>query len=235
MNQDSNSLSREPYIETFDNGPGGWVANNTEPLPVWDSVAYCYGPWYLDANHAPPGGGYLHLLMHLHTKKEHCGSPLEQDNRFIRQRQSRDLTNARLSVRLRGQMDAQGAQLVLLAQTEGPNNTWPRRNFVLTGQPFEITPDWSDQTVTLVPDPAQWPCLGARHDLTKYGCCDIAEALADVSVDLIFVLFPLKIEPITPVADPHKQWAGKDYQVYQKSLPKGLVMFDTVRIDYPQL
>ena len=35
------------YIETFDKGPGGWIANRRDPLPVFDGVAYLHGPWYL--------------------------------------------------------------------------------------------------------------------------------------------------------------------------------------------
>jgi len=33
------------YIETFDNGPGGWYADRYYALPVWDDVAHCYSPW----------------------------------------------------------------------------------------------------------------------------------------------------------------------------------------------
>lgn len=243
---------REPYIETFDSGAGGWVADLCSPLPVWGGVAYCFGPWSVDANHAPPGAGYLHLLMYLHTKAEHL-SPEERErgqNAFVAQGKSTDLTNARLTVRLRGVMelagplcnytrpdpskDLKGAQLLLLVQAETNKTPRIRPNFVLTGQPFEITKDWSEQTVHLMPDPAQWTCLGARHDMTyQYGYADIAEVLADVSVDIIFVLFPLTIVPIGEVKDLHRQWANRDYKVDPQFLPKGLVMFDTVRIDYP--
>ena len=59
--------NRDLYVETFDHGPGGWVANRRDPLPVWDGVAYCFGPWFLDPNHAPPGAGYLHMLMFITT------------------------------------------------------------------------------------------------------------------------------------------------------------------------
>jgi hypothetical protein len=55
------------YQETFDSDAGGWVADLSSRLPVWDGVAYCHGPWSIDANHAPPGAGYLHLLMYLRT------------------------------------------------------------------------------------------------------------------------------------------------------------------------
>lgn len=76
-------------------------------------------------------------------------------------------------------------------------------------------------------------CLGARHDLTDvYGYGDIAEVLRDVNVDIIFVLFPLNIVPIEKVENIHRQWAAKDYKVDMEFLPKGLVMFDTVQIEY---
>jgi hypothetical protein len=172
-------------------------------------------------------------------------------NRFVENGYSTDLRHAKLTVRLRGTMDFAGPlcnnhtpvpqpdlggarlQLLVQAQVEGPPRT--TANFVLTGQPFRITPDWSEQTVKLVPDPEQWTCLGARHDLTDvYGYGDIAEVLRDVNVDIIFVLFPLTIVPIGKVKDIHSQWAAKDYKVDMQYLPKGLVMFDAVRIEYPE-
>jgi hypothetical protein len=239
----------ETYIETFDEGAGGWVADLRSPLPVWDGVAYCGSPWSVDANHAPPGAGYLHLLMYLLTHERRLGSGAT--NRFVEGGYSRGLTNAELTVRLRGSMDLSGplcnyhkpipspdlggAQLLLLVQShvDGPPKTTP--NFILTGQPFEITPEWSEQTVKLVPDPDQWTCLGSRHDMVhQYGYGDIAEVLSDVNVDIIFILFPLKIVPIGEVEDINHQWANKDYKVDMEFLPKGLVMFDTVKITYPE-
>ena len=91
--------------------------------------------------------------------------------------------------------------------------------------------------MTLHPDPAQWSCLGARHDMQKeYGCDGIGHVLADVNVDLIFVLFPLIPVPAcggVRQADVHRLRAVKDYPVLAEVLPKGLIMFDTVRIEYP--
>lgn len=240
------------YTETFDDGPGGWVADLRSPLPVWDGVAYCYSPWSVDANHAPPGAGYLHLLMYLltHTKSlSYLDAKQHGVNRFVENGYSTDLTNAKVTVRLRGTMDIAGplcndhtpapqpglggVQLLLLVQSKvngPPGTTAP---FILTGQPFNITPDWSVQTVQLVPDSKQWTCLGARHDLTGvYVYGDIAEALQDVNVDIIFILFPLTIVPIGEVKNIHRQWAAKDYKVDMQYLPKGLVMFDTVQIEY---
>ena len=56
------------YNEEFTDGPGGWIADVRSPLPIWDGVAHCYSPWTVDANHAPPGAGYLHLLMFIYSR-----------------------------------------------------------------------------------------------------------------------------------------------------------------------
>ncbi|MFA6110821.1 MAG: hypothetical protein WDA75_18835 [Candidatus Latescibacterota bacterium] len=191
----------------------------------------------------------MYLLTHSKALG-HVDAKLHGVNRFVEDGYSRNLTNARLTARLRGTMDLAGplcnghipvpqpdlggVRLLLLAQArvDGPPRT--TANFILSAQPFEITPDWSVQTVRLVPDPTQWTCLGARHDMTdEYGYGDIAEVLQDVNVDLIFVLFPLKVVPIGEVRDIHRQWAAKDYKVDLQYLPKGLVMFDTIQIEYP--
>ncbi|HWQ56605.1 MAG TPA: hypothetical protein VN442_23155 [Bryobacteraceae bacterium] len=229
----------EVYLENFDKGSGGWVANRYHPLPIFDGVAYCHGPWYLDSHHAPPGAGYLNMLMYLYTKganlpPDHIG---RKGNAFLDRKMSTNLLNAKLTARLRGKMDMQGAQMVLLVQGSTHGTT---ANFVLTGQPFRVTEEWSEQTIRLTPDPAQWTCLGARESMKqRYGCAPIEAVLADVNVDIMFVLFPLKVVPVGDVKEPHKLRAGQDYpdepsyEVQQKYLPKGLVMFDWVRIDYP--
>ena len=236
------------YTETFDDGPGGWVADLCSPQSVWDGVAYCFSPWSVDANHAPPGAGYLHVLMYLHTHAA-AVTELDRTNRFVEGGFSTNLTNARVTARLRGTLDIAGplcndqtprterdvgdVQLCfhVQARVEGPPKT--TANFVLTGQPFEITEEWSEQTVQLSPDPKQWTSLGARHDLTDvYGDGDIAEVLADVNHDIIFLLFPLHVVPIGEVDDIHRSWAARDYKVDMAYLPKGLIMFATVQSEY---
>jgi len=240
--QKSAAQSREPYAENFDNGAGGWLANRYDPLPIIDGAACCYSPWYLDAHHAPPGAGYLHMLMYLYTSDKNVGADRQahlQGNRFIEQNKSPDLTNARLSVRLRGDIDLQGAQLLLLIQGKTAKTA---ANFVLSGQPLHVGRDWSQQTLILSPDPKQWTCMGGRWDETSiYGCDDIATVLRDVNWDIMFVLFPLKIVPAHPelVKDINRLKPGQDYpgypsyEVEQKFLPRGVIMFDSVRIDYP--
>lgn len=229
---------RSTYTETFDDGPGGWVANRYHPLTIFDGAAQLYGPWYLDSHHAPPGAGYLHMLMYLHTNSKQANEKIGGPNRFTRGNYSRDLRNATFTLRLRGDIDLQGSSMVLLAQSRTAATT---ANFVLTGQPFKITPSWTEQTVTLSPDPKQWTCLGARESKKhQYGCDGIDTVLKDVNVDLILVLFPLNVVPVKPVAEPHKLRAGQDYpeepsyEVWQKFLPKGLIQVDMVSIRYPQ-
>ncbi len=230
--------SRErTYLETFDDGPGGWYADRRYALPTWDGVAYCHGPWFLDANHAPPGAGYLHMVMWLYTHHRWLAPGLGRtlpytDNRFVEEAHSTDFTNARLTVRLRGRVDLKGAQLLLLVHSEnGGRNV----NLVLHTQPFRITREWSEQSVTLVPEPDQWTCLGGRHDmLDTRVCADVDEVLADVNANIMFVLFPLEIVPLCgDVEHPHKLRAGVDYPVDPDHLPQGLLMFDTVRIEFP--
>lgn len=231
---------RSPYLETFVHGPGGWYADRYYPLQVWDGVAYCYSPWWVDANHAPPGAGYLHMVMWLYTDKKWYQIDDEYTRRlpykyspFAEQGKSKNLTNAKLTVRLRGEVDLKSAQLLFLVQGKTDKTT---ANYVLTGQPFKITRDWTEQTSTLTPDPQQWTCLGSRWDMTdEYGCDDVSKVLTDVNIDIIFVLLPIKVVPVCGgVKDIHRLRAAKDYPVDPQHLPKGVIMFDMIRIDYPQ-
>ena len=107
-------------------------------------------------------------------------------------------------------------------------------NFVLSSQYFAVTRDWSEQTITLAPDPAQWLCLGARHDLTDvYGWGEIESVLRDVNIDIILLLHPLRIVPLTPQPDgPHSQRAELDYEVDRRHLPLGEIRVSEVHIDF---
>ncbi|MSP13060.1 MAG: hypothetical protein EXR62_08885 [Chloroflexi bacterium] len=229
-------MDRTPYVETFDNGPGGWCAWGTGTIvpELKDGVFITRGPWRVDPNHAPPGGGYLHLLAYIHTSEARVSEEETAKvgpNRFIEEGKDRNLTNARITVRMRGEVDAKGAELVLLAQADVPGT---RTNWVMTGQTFKITPEWSDQTITLVPDPSQWLCLGTRHDLTHvYGYGDIIEVLKNVDVDLILVFHPLKIVSLKEGVDVDLMRTHRDYEPDYQYLPSGYVMFDTITIEYP--
>lgn len=235
------NASRTPYVHRFADGHGGWISDRISPVRIWDGIAHCYSPWFLDANHAPPGGGYLHLLLWIYTDQRWYQPGMPSAARipyrcssFADQGKSRDLRDATLTIRLRGEVDLTGTQLLLLAQSQTARTM---ANLVLIGRPIAITEEWNEQTLVLANDPAQWKCIGSRESLRhQYGCDETDVVLSDVNVDLIFVLFPIEVVAACPNAvDLHRLVAGVDYPVEPRCLPKGLVQFESIRIDYPSL
>lgn len=227
------------YRETFDDGPGGWfgfVSNavGPKPLEVRDSCAISRSPWWIDYNHAPPGLGYMHLLYMLLTR----GAPGEHQrevagpNRFIAGHFGTDFTDARVTLRLKGELEAHGARLSLLVQGfhDGVCTGW-----LLTGQSIDVTSDWSERTVVCTPDESQWSCLGSRHDrVDYYGRTPLSQVLEDVNADILLVLHPLDVVPMGPLdGDPHRLRPERDYPVWRSRLPEGYVMLDEVRIEFP--
>lgn len=227
------------YVETFQNGPGGWFAwqdnaRGPKPLELGENCVISRSPWWIDYNHAPPGAGYMHLLFMLLTS----GAPGEYqrevsgENRFVGGGFSTDFTNAQLTLRMKGELLARDTKLYLLCQGvhEGVCTGW-----LLTGQPLEVTADWTEQTITAVPDDSQWTCMGSRHDRgDSYGRVELKTVLADVNTDILLVLFPLDIEPMGPLSgDRHLLRPEKDYPVWRSRLPEGYVMLDEVRLTYP--
>ena len=228
------------YIETFDNGPGGWygwISNAAGPahLEIKDSYAVSRSPWWIDYNHAPPGAGYMHLLYMLNTvarASEHQRET-EGTNHFALGGYPTDFTNAQVTLRLKGEIEWKNTQLLLLCQgaVDGLTSGW-----LLTEQPIDVTSDWSEQTITCVPDPDQWTCLGVRHDRTDfYGELPLSTILSNVNVDILLVLYPLNIEPMGAIdANRHILRPEKDYPVWRARLPEGYVLLDEVRISFQQ-
>jgi hypothetical protein len=231
-------MSMHTYRETFDDGPGGWLgwesnAAGAKRLEVGAGFVGSRSPWWIDYNHAPPGAGYMHLLFALNTTGVSTEHTLELAgrNRLIEGGYGTNFTNAKLSLRMKGQVHARGAKMILLCQGshDGICAGWS-----LTGQPFEITQDWSTQTITAAPDESLWTAMGTRHDRTEsYGRAPLQTALADVNANIILVLFPLTIEPMGPIdGDRHMLRPEKDYPVWRSSLPEGYVMLDEVSIEF---
>jgi hypothetical protein len=227
------------YLETFDSDPGGWVrvVDNVQPvaaLPVRDGAVLSYGPWWVDYNHAPPGAGYLQLLMCLPTTGplgEHLrevGGP----NRFVLGDFPLDFTGARFTIRLRGELEPSGAHVCLLLQG---TNAGKVSGWVLTAQPLLVTPNYTEQTLVLAADDADWRCLGARHDRgDMYGTLPLAQVLANVNINVYLVLFPVSPRPMGLLdGDPHRLRAGRDYPIWPSSIAQGYVAIDTVRIEFP--
>jgi hypothetical protein len=228
---------KQTYIETFDHGPRGWIGWGREggfAVEVKDGLAISRGPWWIDCNHCYPGAGFLHLLFALHMRHtEKTKAPLEKiagKNPFVDGEYPTDFRNARITVKVKGQADLKGSQMLLLAQAK-VGQFWV--NQVLATQPIRIAPEWSTQTIQLVPDQAQWINLGSRHDRVDfYGKGPIADLLADLNGDIIFVLFPLDVAPLEPGVDPYKGWADQAYTADRSRLPTGYVMLDEVKIEF---
>jgi len=213
----------------------GWISNAVGPKPLEHrpGVVTSRSPWWIDYNHAPPGAGYLHMLLSSGTRgpvAEHYAE-VGGYSKLIAEAFPTDYTHARITLRLRGELERRGAELVLVVQAtvDRMTSTW-----VLTGQPFEVTPEWRECSITAVPDPRQWTCMGGRHDRTDYyGFVDLETILSDVNSGIMFVLFPLTISAMGAIdGDPHVLRPGKDYPVWQSLLPEGYVDLDTVRIDF---
>src|SRR6516162_7191043 len=117
-------MPKRTYIESFDTGPGGWCSwtSNIEgpkALDVRHGVAISRSPWWIDYNHAPPGAGYLHMLYCLMTKGPGFGEIYTEragENRFVDEEFPTDFTNARITLRIKGELEPRGAQLVFLVQ-----------------------------------------------------------------------------------------------------------------------
>lgn len=226
------------YHETFDRGPAGWFgwtsnALGPKPLELGDSCVISRSPWWIDYNHAPPGAGYLHLLFLMLTRGPFAEHQRETagENRFAAEGFPTNFTNARLSLRLRGELIDRGAKMCLLVQSaqDGVCSGW-----MLTGRPLEVTADWSDQSITCTPDESLWTSLGGRHDRQDYYReLPLSRVLTDVNTNILLVLFPLEIEPMGPIAaDRHRLRPEKDYPVWRSRLPEGYVMLDEVRIEF---
>ena len=133
---------------------------------------------------------------------------------------------------MRGELETRGAQPTLLIQGSADSLI---SGWLLTGQTFHVGQEWSEQTVTLTPDPAQWTCLMSRHDRADYyGYHPLQTILANVNVNIMLVMFPLNVVPMGPIpGDPHILRPGKDYPVWQSKLPEGYILLDEVRIEFP--
>jgi len=233
-------MATRTYLESFEENNGGWwgwISNAAGPKPLEriDSNVTTRSPWWIDYNHAPPGAGYIHMLMCLNTRGaqgevfREVGGP----NRFISGGFPTDFRDALFSLRLRGELLDRGAKMVVLIQGNvgGIVSGW-----MLTSQPFEITEGWSEQTVKLDARESSWTALGSRHDRTDmYGIKPLELVLAEVNVNIMLVMFPLKIIPMGAIAaDPHILRPEKDYPVWRHKLPEGYITIDEIRIAFPQ-
>ena len=177
----------------------------------------------------------MHLLFAVNTRgaaSEHHRE-VAGVNHYIAGGFGTNLVNAKLTLRLQGELLKQKTQMYLLCQGYhgGICTGW-----ILTGQPITVTPEWSEQTVQCVPRESDWTCLGSRHDRTDfYGSAPLSTVLSDANANILLVLYPLEIVPMGPLAgDPHRLRPERDYPVWRSKLPEGYVRLDEVRIEFPE-
>lgn len=238
-------MPAKTYLETFDDGAGGWigwVAGGGGPLKldIIDGAIVARSPWGVDINHGPPGAGYMHLIFGINTmppdKYPHERMELYNGkNRFVQGNYPRNFTNAKFTVRVRGDLDLKGTHFMLHAQADvGPIRT----NWALTGQPIRVGREWSEQTLHLTPDASQWTCMGVRKsgaDCDAYGVAPIADVLRDLNINIILVIGMLDIVPLRKLdGDPHILKANKEYPIDRSRLPAGDIWMDTVKIEFAE-
>ncbi len=248
MTTDSTSRPETPgqhdggrtYREDFEHGPGGWWgwAGNHEGFRRFElapSAILSRSPWWVDYNHAPPGAGYLHMIFCLNTKGPlgESMTDLFQRNKFVDGKYPQNFLHASLTFRLKGEVRLRGAQLCLLLQASDSTLT---SGWVLHGQPLNITADWSEQTIQVMPYLDQWTCLGGRQSrLDYYGHLPLQQVLANVNINLMLILFPLQISPMGPIeGDRHLLRAGRDYPLWASDLPEGYIVMDRAEIHFPE-
>ncbi len=153
-------------------------------------------------------------------------------NRFIEEGHSRNLENATVKVRIRGELKANGAQIVLLIQASAAGLVAP---WALTSQPISVEAGWTEQTLKLTPDEKAWTCLGGRHDRADYyGKQPLVPCLRDVNQNLMLIFFPLNIQPMgDPGGNLHRLRPERDYPVWRSALPEGRIQLDQFEIHYP--
>ena len=230
----------QKYIETFEDGPGGWYAwisnfGGPKPLEYRDGTVTARSPWWIDYNHAPPGAGYLHMLACLATRGPLSEAITETGgpNHFIAGNYPTNFANAEMTVRLKGELLKHEAELVVLVQgmVDGICSGW-----LLTGQPVQVADEWSERTLMFATEVTQWTALGSRHDRTDtYGVKPLERVLGNVDVNILLVMFPLDVVPMGSLdGDAHVLRPGVDYPVWQSNLPEGYVILDEVSIRFAQ-
>lgn len=150
-------MNNRVYQERFEDGPGGWYgwisnAGGPKPLEWQEGQITSRSPWWIDYNHAPPGAGYMHMVFSLATVGPQGETYMEVGgtNRFISDACPTDFTDAALTVRVRGELQSQRSQFVLLIQgnVEGITSGW-----LCTGHPMDVVTSWSEHSITLEAEP----------------------------------------------------------------------------------
>ena len=214
-------------------GAGGTTPARRRPLEHRGSTVATRSPWWIDYNHAPPGAGYLHMLMGLNTTGPQGEAVREASGPepLHRGRVRHGPPERGVHAGAPGRAADRGAGMVLLVQgaVDGITSGW-----ALTGQPFHVRPGLTRQTVRLVPDEGQWTALGSRQGREDmYGVKPLERVLAEVNTNILLIMFPLTVEPMGPLdGDPNRLRPERDYPVWRRALPEGYIVVDEVELAF---
>ena len=213
------------FVEDFSESQAGFYgwrgnqegAKKLEYLPHEDGGAVLSrSPWWIDYNHAPndkgAGAGYLHMVYTFQLRGESMGESYaeygggpggnEHTNAFVRDRYPTDWRDAKLTVRLRGEVQqTNGASLCLLIQSVVDGIC---SGYILASQPIPITAEYSETTITCFDDESKWTALGSRHDRTAtYGVKPFQDVISDINTNILLIFFPLDVQPVAALWPPH--------------------------------
>lgn len=227
------------YVAEFAAGPAGWQTVQTllpvgqvppdalecwtswlelqaciVPAPVRAGALFLQSPWWLDENHAPPGGaGHLSLVAWVYVRDIESRAPPAQ----------LDLRGARLKAQMRAaQLDLKEGQMVFWFQTSMPGGRFA--NFAYTGVPLHLQllePDeFNVIDIELTADPALWTCLGAHESrVDTYGCMPLEEALGCVDIAFGMIVFPVGASP-QPELQPSGTIELGSFELWRRGIPE---------------
>lgn len=174
----------------------------TSFAPIIGGECVLSSPWWLDPNHAPPGAGYLNLLLYNYI-----------DTIFPGNKAGIDLTGKTLYLELRSKsLELKQSKLLFWFQTKASNGK--HINFAFTAAPIILDQNRTIVKLKLTNKPADWTCLGSSIDRANtYDCVSIAEAITNVNLDFGLVILPTSDDP-NPVKQPQGQILVKTIGLY---------------------
>jgi hypothetical protein len=212
-----------------------YVENAPRMVEGVQSAGAAGGSFWWDGNHIAPGRGWLHLLMVMWAEGQTDG--LNRPGVIPKG----DLRGGKVTMRLRTHnvngnpgfylakktrlafwmqsfvrtaADGEG-RFVNLVQvrdliceqmgtqrpmTRGGNDTWI------------VSPEWTDVTIPLDPNPDAWICLGARPDkAVSYACAPVGQVLSDFNHNMGVIAFIGEPHLTTPPAWTYQNgWGGSE-------------------------
>jgi hypothetical protein len=165
----------------------------TSFVPNHNGEAILQSPWWLDSNHAPPGEGFLNLIMYNYI-----------DSIFSGKRKTLNLVNRTLYLELRAKnLNLKQSKLYFWFQTKAPNGKYI--NYAFIKSPIILEEGGKILKIKFTSNPIDWICLGSNNDRKDtYDCIPLKDAIYDVNIDFGLIIFPTSDDP-SPLKQPEGQ------------------------------